>query len=321
MTRVKVLTTVLSFLFSFSFLFSHQHRLFSSPSSYFLSPPFLLHIRIHVIIHSLLFFTPHDFSFHRQMNNNNHFNARGEDLLTRASSPTESSSRRHHPMHMQEGVRATETMKTTEWTDEKHSMYLKSIEASFVNQLYDSKHIPRKPPSNHNPPSTSGQFKVLQRGCWQKINFERENPHLIRNNNNNNHHQCHDLTSNPWIQHYRCQSKQRGAVPSLQESVTSTNKVVDLIHQRKNHGDSSVIPRQQHLHLSHHICHEDMLSSDTEVSDQNFVDEQVEEEKESKRNKVKRQRASTIDEKGNDQMVPNKSSSTGGGAKNWFHAT
>ena len=64
-----------------------------------------------------------------------------------------------------------------------------------------------------------------------------------------------------------------------------------------------------------------MLSSDTEVSDQNFVDEQVEEEKESKRNKVKRQRASTIDEKGNDQMVPSKSSSTGGGDKNWFHAT
>lgn len=32
---------------------------------------------------------------------------------------------------------ATETM-STEWTDEKHSMYLKSMEASFVNQLYNS---------------------------------------------------------------------------------------------------------------------------------------------------------------------------------------
>ncbi|MBA0879750.1 hypothetical protein Goshw_006108, partial [Gossypium schwendimanii] len=27
---------------------------------------------------------------------------------------------------------------STEWTDEKHSLYLKSMEASFVNQLYDS---------------------------------------------------------------------------------------------------------------------------------------------------------------------------------------
>lgn len=31
----------------------------------------------------------------------------------------------------------TESM-STEWTDEKHSLYLKSMEASFVNQLYDS---------------------------------------------------------------------------------------------------------------------------------------------------------------------------------------
>lgn len=27
---------------------------------------------------------------------------------------------------------------STEWTDEKHSLYLKSMEASFVNQLYES---------------------------------------------------------------------------------------------------------------------------------------------------------------------------------------
>lgn len=27
---------------------------------------------------------------------------------------------------------------STEWTDEKHSLYLKSMEGSFVNQLYDS---------------------------------------------------------------------------------------------------------------------------------------------------------------------------------------
>jgi hypothetical protein len=27
---------------------------------------------------------------------------------------------------------------STEWTDEKHSLYLKSMETSFVNQLYES---------------------------------------------------------------------------------------------------------------------------------------------------------------------------------------
>lgn len=50
--------------------------------------------------------------------------------------------------------------KTEEWTDEKHSMYIKSIEASFVNQLYDSKQtrpsFSRRGNSNE-PTSTSGQ--------------------------------------------------------------------------------------------------------------------------------------------------------------------
>lgn len=32
-------------------------------------------------------------------------------------------------------------MSAAEWTDEKHSMYLKSMETSFVDQLYDSKEI------------------------------------------------------------------------------------------------------------------------------------------------------------------------------------
>ena len=39
-----------------------------------------------------------------------------------------------------------------------------------------------------------------------------------------------------------------------------------------------------------------------EVSDQNFVGDEVEGEKESKRNKVKRQKALVIDAKGNDQV-------------------
>lgn len=50
--------------------------------------------------------------------------------------------------------------KTEVWTDEKHSMYIKSIEASFVNQLYDSKQtrpsFSRRGNSNE-PTSTSGQ--------------------------------------------------------------------------------------------------------------------------------------------------------------------
>lgn len=71
--------------------------------------------------------------------------------------------------------------------------------------------------------------------------------------------QCHDLTENPWIQHYRSSSKQRSTVPpSLQESVSTSSKVADL-GQRKGIPSGS-----GHLHLCEsRVCHKDMLSSDT----------------------------------------------------------
>ncbi|CAL5206025.1 unnamed protein product [Lathyrus oleraceus] len=142
-----------------------------------------------------------------------------------------------------EGIRETE-----EWTDEKHSMYIKSIEASFVNDLYDSKQTGN---------STTGQFKVLRGGCWQKMNFERENPQMSRGNSRN------DLIANPWIQHYRSSSKQESAVSP---SPITSQHVVSLSHRKKISYESQ-------------IYDQNMISSDTEVSDQNFVDEEVKYEK------------------------------------------
>lgn len=42
--------------------------------------------------------------------------------------------------YIYQGNLVTES-KSTEWTDEKHSLYLKSMEASFVNKLYDSSEL------------------------------------------------------------------------------------------------------------------------------------------------------------------------------------
>ncbi|CAL0323785.1 unnamed protein product [Lupinus luteus] len=173
-------------------------------------------------------------------------------------------------------------MTTPEWTNEKHSMYLKSIEASFINQLYDSKHTQPSfslKGTSKVPANTSGQFKVLHGGCWKRIKFERENPQMSRTN------QSHDLTKNPWIQHYRSSSKQPSvAAPSLLESITSTTQVVDL---SQRNGFSSSLSGQLHL-CETHVSHDDMLCSDTEMSDQNFVDEEVEESEENIRSNVKR---------------------------------
>ncbi|GAU39914.1 hypothetical protein TSUD_05060 [Trifolium subterraneum] len=82
--------------------------------------------------------------------------------------------------------------------------------------------------------------------------------------------QHHDLIANPWIQHYRASSKQESAVtPS-----PITQQVVSLSQRKKN---SSKVGQ---LHMSEsQFYHQNMLYSDTEVSDQNFVDEEVKCEK------------------------------------------
>lgn len=45
------------------------------------------------------------------------------------------------------------TDRSSDWTDEKHSLYLKSMEASFVNELYDNrqKHLNTRNPSGQVP--------------------------------------------------------------------------------------------------------------------------------------------------------------------------
>ncbi|GJU17294.1 hypothetical protein Tco_1145260 [Tanacetum coccineum] len=119
---------------------------------------------------------------------------------------------------------------SSEWTDEKHSLYLKSMEASFVDQLYNSLDMRSWQAQNeyssdamsdmrhHASTRPSGQFKVLQHGSWSRIDFKREN--YARNENN----RPHISSSNPWIQHFRNGNGHRDAEsPSSQEKPSSTS--------------------------------------------------------------------------------------------------
>lgn len=134
---------------------------------------------------------------------------------------------------------------SSEWTDEKHSLYLKSMEASFVDQLYNSLDMrswqtqneclsdsvsSRKIQASTRYPS--GEFKVLQHGFWSRIDFKREN--LVHNEAN----RPHFSSSNPWIQHFR--------------------------NRNKHEATESLSPNEKSLFIS---C------SNTEVIDQNFVEE------------------------------------------------
>lgn len=93
-----------------------------------------------------------------------------------------------------------------EWTDEKHSLYLKSIENSFVQQLYRSmdsirlhSHIQQSSharSSKYHQSHAADKFKVYQHGCWQKLKYGSGEPPPQKAG------ECHLLLQNPWIQHF-----------------------------------------------------------------------------------------------------------------------
>ncbi|XP_021820163.1 uncharacterized protein LOC110761885 isoform X1 [Prunus avium] len=204
---------------------------------------------------------------------------------------------------------ATETM-STEWTDEKHSMYLKSMEASFVNQLYSSMDsrgwhsqkgsllLPkssRQPQFNSRAPS--GQFKVFRGGCWQKINFVRAEAEVNKADGS-----CGDLLENPWVLHFRssCKTKE---VESPIVQVASVSEEVDSIGKKEM--PCAPATCSKHFRASHsQSCHQDMVGGNTEVSDQNFVDEDIKEEKTLGSCDAKRMKALILNVANNDQVVP-----------------
>ncbi|GAB2222429.1 hypothetical protein Droror1_Dr00013647 [Drosera rotundifolia] len=154
----------------------------------------------------------------------------------------------------------------TEWTDEKHGLYLKSMEASFVNQLYDSinsqggswqiRHDPASGSSKHINTRMTGQFKVHQNGSWQKLNFERPRPHA----EGTAEHQ--HLLENPWIRHFRSGDRQQDAPFRIPQETT----VVSGSHP----GTNGFVNMPQQLATSSN--HQVSSCNNEEASGQNFID-------------------------------------------------
>ncbi|XP_050364900.1 cold-regulated protein 27 isoform X2 [Argentina anserina] len=203
----------------------------------------------------------------------------------------------------------TETM-STEWTDEKHSMYLKSMEASFVNQLYNSmdsrgrhthkgnlSHIKSSKQPQFNSRAASGQFKVLRAGCWQKINFGRGEAES----------DCGELLANPWILHFRSTSKPKDVEsPVVQEQAGAIYEEVDSISKKEiTSAPATCLKQSNHFNVSlSHMMHQDMVGGNTEVSDQNFADEDIKEEKAIASCNSKRMKNLVLQASSNDQVVP-----------------
>lgn len=175
-------------------------------------------------------------------------------------------------------IMESQKKESSEWTNEKHSLYLKSIEASFVDQLYNSLGMQngqtRKTSSSNAISSwkhhTSGQFKVLQGGgCWSKKKFIRENSQM------KDSERSPVSSSNPWIQHF-----------------TNGNRTLSNANSQQN-----PVPESQ--------FYQESGCSNTEVTDQNFVEELSIE----KPNR-KRTRTTIVANSSNDQVVPFRTSTT-----------
>ncbi|KAF8030544.1 hypothetical protein BT93_E2851 [Corymbia citriodora subsp. variegata] len=173
----------------------------------------------------------------------------------------------------------------TEWTDEKHSLYLKSMETTFVDQLYDSMELlgwhlekanfldPQTRQMNKHPSSPSGQVEKADDGS-------------------------RDLLKSRWIQHFR---------PASRIARLGSHKVGSSGKGKKALTYASAGNPEQ-FHACHSYFGNQVDSGNSEVTDQNFVDEDMGGRKGSNISSAKKAKTSGTDSLDNDQTCLNRRS-------------
>ncbi|XP_010540367.1 PREDICTED: uncharacterized protein LOC104814167 [Tarenaya hassleriana] len=185
---------------------------------------------------------------------------------------------------------------STEWTDEKHSLYLKSMEASFVHHLYNSlgnlgSHCneknaigigsSRRPCRGGNP----SQDQVHRAGFWQRMDVNQSEYCF------NGSDPCHfrplaEGQSLDW--------------PMLEGSSVPESRVVcpngkkDIVICSSGSASTSKQVSSGH--------YRGQINDREEVSDQNFVDE--EDNDKEKPSTSKKMKIGIIESSSNDQVVP-----------------
>ncbi|KAG9135215.1 hypothetical protein Leryth_013484 [Lithospermum erythrorhizon] len=152
------------------------------------------------------------------------------------------------------GVVMEHLMRATKWTDEKHGLYLNSMEASFVNQLHDSIDILGWTSQKH---TCYGQFKVFRQGWRGNIKFSRDEAEL----NNGDESGVDQITSNPWIRRYSSECRQHTRRPAQDLAMTDEF-------------------RASAFYARHRLSNRPSSAPSLEVTDQNFIDEDTKDESE-----------------------------------------
>uniref|UniRef100_A0A0D9VQE3 Uncharacterized protein n=1 Tax=Leersia perrieri TaxID=77586 RepID=A0A0D9VQE3_9ORYZ len=144
-------------------------------------------------------------------------------------------------------------MMSSGWTDERHLNYISSMEASFVDQLYNHE-------QDGNQNDYGNGFKVLRGGVWEKLKFDRTNAcsRIGRK---------YCLPASPWIKHFRPRDCRGNARDDAAEALVGDH-------------ESGIQSIQGRTPLSHgrewEACKEEKpVGESTEVSDQNFADDEA----------------------------------------------
>eukprot|EP00252_Welwitschia_mirabilis_P014064 TRINITY_DN3108_c0_g1_i1.p1 TRINITY_DN3108_c0_g1~~TRINITY_DN3108_c0_g1_i1.p1 ORF type:complete len:292 (+),score=53.76 TRINITY_DN3108_c0_g1_i1:183-1058(+) len=120
----------------------------------------------------------------------------------------------------------------TGWTDEMHSLYLNTMEATFVKKLYDKEYCavdlcgqsaiehedqdPDSAESKLSYPSPFG-FKVWQKGNWQRSPDFKMTQKTTSSN----------ILQSPWVQHFRGLTDKSTMIEDVKHSSVFKNQAVD----------------------------------------------------------------------------------------------
>ncbi|RRT47510.1 hypothetical protein BHE74_00000457 [Ensete ventricosum] len=195
---------------------------------------------------------------------------------------------------------------SNKWTDEKHTLFLNSIEETFVNELYNGEYHSKpfvgwlsrikkhkgfcEPYEND---SKFGQvFKALRRSCQESLRFDGDNnPADIESG-------FLPFYANPWIQHFRSPS-------IMKKRLIRSSYRVDNIEFIRPSVQLANVRHDGEATSSKRICREDSVGSNAEVSDQNFIaDELVAGKKSIRIHRKRRLAKAVVHEPITDQVVP-----------------
>ncbi|WVZ58729.1 hypothetical protein U9M48_008969 [Paspalum notatum var. saurae] len=139
------------------------------------------------------------------------------------------------------------------WTDERHSSYISSMEASFVEQLYGQENCGNDATKSH----LRNGYKVIQEGMCKNIRFERNNADTRDIGTN-------FPQENPWLRRFRPRgaSVNRGVEPMVDDYGSGTDTVREKVRTHARQVKASVEER--------------LIGKSKEVTDQNFPDEEIE---------------------------------------------